>query len=57
VWGDGKNTFNQTFSLENTGPFGDSTFDWKVQAGEWKWARFAGWDVAADGAFINPVRH
>jgi hypothetical protein len=55
VWGDGKTTFNQTFSLEYTGPFGDSTFDWKVQAGEWKWARFAIWDIASDGAFINPL--
>ena len=55
VWGDGRHTFNQTFSLENTGPFGDSAFDWKVQAGEWKWARFAIWDIASNGAFVNPV--
>ncbi len=55
VWGDGKNTFNETISLEKTGPFGDSTFDWTVQAGEWKWARFAVWDIASDGAFINPI--
>jgi len=57
VWGDGKNTFNETISLENTGPFGDSTFDWNVKAGKWKWARFAVWDIASDGAFINPIIH
>lgn len=55
VWGDGKNTFTQRFSLGNTGPFGESTFDWNVPAGEWKWARFAVWDIASNGAFINPV--
>jgi hypothetical protein len=55
VWGDGKNTFNQTIALQNTGPFGESTFDWSVKAGEWKWARFAVWDIAADGAFVNPI--
>ena len=57
VWGDGKNTFTETFSLENTGPFGDSTFEWRVQAGEWKWSRFAVWDIASDGAFVNPILH
>jgi len=26
-----------------------------VEGGNWKWARLGVWDVAADGAFVNPV--
>lgn len=55
VWGDGSGTFRQIFTLERTGQFGKSSFEWKVDARNWKWARLAVWDVAADGAFINPV--
>jgi hypothetical protein len=56
VWGDGKETFSQTFDLTDTFPFGRETFKWSTEARSWQWARVAVWDVAGNGAFINPVR-
>lgn len=55
VWGNGSETFRQIFPLETTREFGTSSFEWKIEAKNWKWARLAFWDVAADGAFTNPV--
>jgi hypothetical protein len=56
VWGDGQETFTKTFDLSETGPFGDGAFKWTTEAKNWQWARIAVWDVAGNGAFINPVR-
>ena len=56
VWGDGKETFTKTFDLSETRPFGNETFNWTTEAKNWQWARIAVWDVAGNGAFINPVR-
>jgi hypothetical protein len=56
VWGDGAKTHRQVLPLDNTRPFGDRTFNWTVDAKDWKWARFAVWDIAANGALVNPVR-
>ncbi|MEP6540487.1 MAG: hypothetical protein ABJF23_34510 [Bryobacteraceae bacterium] len=56
VWGDGNNTFTHTIPLAHTRPFGNESFTWKAEAKDWKWARLAVWDVAGNGAFINPVR-
>ena len=56
VWGDGNETFRQSFPLTETRPFGSATFTWKTEAKNWKWARVAVWDIAGNGAFINPVR-
>ena len=55
VWSDGTATQRKIFPLDNTRPFGESTFNWIVEAKGWKWARFAAWDIAANGAFINPA--
>jgi hypothetical protein len=55
VWGDGKGTFTRTFDLTETRPFGSETFKWSVEARNWQWARVEVWDVAGNGAFINPV--
>jgi hypothetical protein len=55
VWGDGSETHRKTIPLTETRPFGDFSFSAEADAGNWKWARFAVWDVAADGAFVNPV--
>jgi len=55
VWGDGSETYRKTIPLTETHPFGDFSFAAEAQGGNWKWARFAVWDVAADGAFVNPV--
>ncbi|MBI4622167.1 MAG: hypothetical protein HY736_02965, partial [Verrucomicrobia bacterium] len=56
VWGDGLRTFTQTFDLTETRPFGNARFEWRTEARDWKWARVAVWDVAGNGAFINPAR-
>jgi hypothetical protein len=55
VWSDGTETSRKIVPLESTRPFGTSSFDWKVKAKNWKWARLAVWDVAGNGAFVNPV--
>ena len=55
VWGNGKETFTRTFDLSETGPFGNATFEWSTEAESWQWARIEVWDVAGNGAFINPV--
>ena len=56
VWGDGEKTDRKIIPLATTGSFGQSTFEWTAKAPGWKWARVAVWDVAANGAFVNPVR-
>jgi hypothetical protein len=55
VWGDGKQTYRKTIPLSETHPFGDFTFRGNVEGGNWTWARLAVWDVAGNGAFVNPV--
>ena len=56
VWGDGQGTRHQVIDLSDTGEFEDRSFRWNVRAPGWTWARLAVWDVAANGAFVNPVR-
>ncbi len=55
VWGDGVKTERKIIPLAATRQFGESTFNWTTDAPGWKWARVAVWDVAANGAFVNPV--
>jgi hypothetical protein len=55
VWGDGSTTHHELIDLQSTHEFDDHLYNWKVNAPGWTWARFAVWDVAADGAFINPI--
>jgi hypothetical protein len=55
VWSDGATTQRKLFPLDTTRAFGDSVFEWTLDAKDWKWARVAVWDIAANGAFINPV--
>jgi hypothetical protein len=55
VWGDGSQVYRKTIPLTETHPFGDFAFTAEAEGGNWKWARFAVWDIAANGAFINPV--
>ena len=57
VWGDGNNTHQQIIDLESTFSFDDHEYSWLVETPGWKWARFAVWDVAGDGAFTNPIWH
>ena len=55
VWGDGQTTHREVIELADTREFGSQTFEWRAKANGWKWARVAVWDVAANGAFANPV--
>lgn len=56
VWGDGTNTYRETVSLHQTGQFGQQRFEVTAKAPNARWARFAVWDTAADGALTEPVR-
>jgi hypothetical protein len=42
--------------LTDTRAFGKQSFSWSAPAPGWKWARVSVWDVAANGAFVNPTR-
>lgn len=55
VWGDGAETHRKIIPLTSTPQFQKAAFDWNVDAPGWKWARFAVWDVAGNGAFVNPI--
>jgi hypothetical protein len=55
VWGDGANTYRQIFPLHKTHEFQETSYKFETEAKGWKWARLAVWDVAANGAFINPI--
>ncbi len=54
VWSDGKTTHRETIPLADTREFGKRTFEWRAPAAGWQWARVAVWDVAGNGAFVNP---
>jgi hypothetical protein len=54
VWGDGQSTHRQVIELADTREFASKRFEWRARASDWKWARVAVWDVAGNGAFVNP---
>ncbi len=55
VWGDGNATQRKILDLQSTPSFDDHTYTWIVDTPGCKWARFAVWDVAGNGAFTNPT--
>jgi hypothetical protein len=55
IWSDGAMTRRVAIPLETTRPFGSQSFEWKTAAAGAKWARLEVWDVAGNGAFVNPV--
>lgn len=55
IWGDGTQVHRHEIPLETTRAFGSESFQWTVPAPGWKWARVAVWDVAGNGAFLNPT--
>ncbi len=55
VWGDGTTTRRTLIDLQSTPAFDDHPYSWSAETPGWKWARFAVWDVAGDGAFSNPI--
>ena len=54
IWGNGEQVSRETIPLADTAAFGSNEFVWNVNAPGWEWARVAVWDVAANGAFVNP---
>ena len=54
VWGDGQTTHREVIELGDTREFGNRQFEWRTKANGWTWARVAVWDVAGNGAFVNP---
>jgi hypothetical protein len=55
VWGDGSQVHQELFPLTTRRAFEDFQFSIEIKAKGWRWARFGVWDVAANGAFVNPV--
>jgi hypothetical protein len=55
VWGDGTKTGRQIISTTDLLPFGKKRFEIPFDASGKKWVRFAAWDVATNGAMVQPV--
>ncbi len=55
VWGDGTNIERQIISATDLPPFGSKHFRIPFDATGKAWVRFAVWDSAGNGAFVQPV--
>jgi hypothetical protein len=55
VWSDGSRVERKIISLTNTTPFGTKSFSIPFDATGKKWVRFAVWDSAGNGAWLQPV--
>ncbi len=55
VWGDGKKTERQIIPTTDLLPFGKKRFEIPFVATGKKWVRFAAWDVATNGALVQPI--
>jgi hypothetical protein len=55
VWSDGAKVDRQIINLTDTAPFGARTFKLPFDATGKKWVRFAVWDSAGNGAWLQPV--
>lgn len=56
VWGDGRQTGRQIIPATDLPPFGRHTFRIPIDTSRKKWVRFAVWDSAGEGAFVQPVK-
>jgi hypothetical protein len=56
VWSDGTKMDRKIIDLTGTTPFGKKTFDIPFDASGKKWIRFAVWDSAGDGAWVQPIQ-
>jgi hypothetical protein len=56
VWGDGQKTDRQIISVTDLPAFGKHQFEIPFDAAGKKWVRFAVWDSAGNGAFVQPVK-
>ena len=56
VWGDGQRTDRQIISTTEATGFGQRRFEIPFDATGKKWVRFAAWDVAGNGALVQPIK-
>ncbi|OLE83140.1 MAG: hypothetical protein AUF76_07255 [Acidobacteria bacterium 13_1_20CM_2_65_9] len=56
VWGDGQKTDRQIIPTTDLPAFGKKRFQIPFKAAGKKWVRFAAWDVATNGAFVQPIK-
>jgi hypothetical protein len=56
VWSDGTKVDRKIIDLTECGPFGSKTFSIPFDATGKKWVRFAVWDSAGDGAWVQPIQ-
>ena len=55
ISGDGNQVHRERIDLSDTSSFGSRTLQLKPQLAGRKWVRFEVWDIAANGAFTQPV--
>ena len=55
VWGDGKNIDRQIIRATDSAAFGTKRFTIPFDAKGKAWVRFAVWDSAGNGAFVQPI--
>jgi hypothetical protein len=55
ISGDGTRVYRERIDLSDTPSFGKRTLNLKPQLAGRRWVRFEVWDVAANGAFTQPV--
>ncbi len=55
ISGDGNKVTRQRIDLSDTESFGTRTLRASVNLTNQKWVRFEVWDIAANGAFTQPV--
>jgi hypothetical protein len=56
VWGDGQKVDRQIISATDLPAFGTKHFTIPFDATGKAWVRFAVWDSAGDGAFVQPIK-
>jgi len=55
ISGDGKSIHRQRINLQDTESFGTRELNIPIDLTGQKWVRFEVWDIAANGAFTQPV--
>ncbi len=55
ISGDGQQVFRERIDLTGTAPFGTRTLKLRPQLTNRRWVRLEIWDIAANGAFTQPV--
>ena len=55
VWCDGEHVEREIIRATDSTPFGTRRFEIPFDAAGKSWVRFAAWDSAGNGAFVQPV--